>query len=72
VGAASSASIAFDFDYDNNVQGGRTQGTDAVCVLKAAGLETGQYVEVTGQTITRSTGLSFTATSPLERNYSNP
>jgi hypothetical protein len=72
VGAASAAAIAFDFDYDNNVQGGRTQGTDAVCVLKAAGLETGQYVEVTGQTITRSTGLSFTATSPLERNYSNP
>jgi len=71
-GAASSASIAFDFDYDNNTQGGRTAATDAVCVLKAIGLETGQYVEVLGLTITRSTGLSFTATSPLERNYSNP
>lgn len=71
-GAASSASIAFDFDYDNNVQGGRTAATDAVCVLKAIGLETGQYVEILSQTITRSTGLSFTATSPLERNYSNP
>lgn len=71
-GAASSASIAFDFDYDNNVQGGRTAATDAVCVLKAVGLETGQYVEVLGLTITRSTGLSFTATAPLERNYSNP
>lgn len=72
VGAASSPSIAFDFDYDNNVQGGRASGTDAVCVLKAIGLETGQYVQVTGLTITRSTGLSFTATAPLERNYSNP
>jgi hypothetical protein len=72
VGAASVASVAFDYDYDNNTQGGRTAATDAVCVLKAAGLETGQYVEVTNLTITRSTGLSFTATSPLERNYSNP
>jgi hypothetical protein len=72
VGAASSASIAFDFDYDNNTQGNRTAGTDAVCVLKAVGLELGQYVEVLNNTITRSTGLSFTATAPLERNYSNP
>jgi hypothetical protein len=72
VGAASTASIAFDFDYDNNVQGGRTSGTDATCVLKASGLELGQYVEVTGLLITRNTGLSFTATAPLERNYSNP
>jgi hypothetical protein len=72
VGAASTASVAFDFDYDNNVQGGRTAATDATVVLKAIGLETGQYVEVTGLTITRTTGLSFTATAPLERNYSNP
>lgn len=70
-GAASAATVAFDFDYDGNTQGGRTAATDAVCVLKAAGLELGQYVEITGQTITRTTGLSFTATSPLERNYEN-
>jgi hypothetical protein len=69
VGAASASQVAFDFDYDNNVQGGRTAATDAVCVLKAVGLETGQYVEVTGLTITRSVGLSFTATAPLERNF---
>ena len=72
VGAASVASVAFDFDYDGNVQGGRTAATDAVCVLKAVGLEVGQYVEIPGLLITRTTGLSFTATSPLERNYSNP
>lgn len=72
VGAATSTPVAFDFDYDNNIQGGRTAATDAVCVLKAMGLETGQYVEVLNQTITRSTGLSFTATAPLERNYDNP
>jgi hypothetical protein len=75
VGSASVASVAFDFDYDNNVQGGtnpRTQGTPAVCVLKAMGLETAQYVEVLDQTITRAVGLSFTATAALERNYDNP
>jgi hypothetical protein len=71
-GAASSASIAFDYDYDNNTQGGRTSGTNAACVLKAIGLELGQYVQVSGLTITRSTGLVFTATAALERNYSNP
>jgi hypothetical protein len=75
VGSAATSPVAFDYDYDNNVQGGtnpRTAATDAVCVLKAIGLETGQYVEVLNQIITRSTGLSFTATAPLERNYSNP
>lgn len=72
VGAASTAAVAFDYDYDGNVQGGRTAGSDAVCVLKAIGLETGQYVEVTSLLITRNVGLSFTATSPLERNYNNP
>ena len=70
VGSAATAQVAFDYDYDNNSQGGRTTET-AVCVLKAIGLETGQYVEVTGLQITRATGLSFSATSPLERNYAN-
>jgi hypothetical protein len=72
VGAASSAQVGFDFDYDGNAQGGRTPATPATVVLKASGLELGQYVEITGLTITRTVGLSFTATSPLERNYSNP
>ena len=66
------ADIVKNFAFDDNVQGGRTAATNAVCVLKAVGLETGQYVEVTNQTITRTVGLSFTATAPLERNYSNP
>lgn len=70
-GMISSNSVAFDFDYDGNVQGGRDAGTDANILLRAIGLETAQFVEATG-TITRATGLSFTLTAGLERNYSNP
>lgn len=69
VGAA--ASVAFDFDYDGNTQGGRTPGTDADVTIVALGLDGAQYVVATG-TITRSTGLSFSLVSALERNYANP
>lgn len=71
-GAINALSTSFDYDYDNNTQGGRTAATNAAVVLVAAGLETGQVAVVTGLTITRSTGLSFSITSALERNYSNP
>ena len=70
-GVIGGASVAFDFDYDNNVQGGRTAATDAPIVLKAIGLTTGQYVETTG-TILRAVGQSFSLVAALERNYSNP
>jgi hypothetical protein len=68
----STVSVNFDFDYDNNVQGGRTAATDANVVLVAAGLETAQVAVVKNLTITRSTGLSFSITAAQERNYSNP
>lgn len=71
-GAIGATAIAFDFDYDNNVQGGRTAATNAAVVLVAAGLETGQVAVAKNLTITRATGLSFSITSALERNYSNP
>lgn len=70
-GTISGSSVSFDFDYDGNVQGGRTAGTDAPIVIRAIGLDTAQFVEATG-TITRQTGLTFTLVSALERNYSNP
>ena len=70
-GTVSGAAISFDFDYDGNVQGGRTAGQDAPIVIRAIGLDTAQFVEATG-TITRQTGLTFTLVSALERNYSNP
>lgn len=65
------ASIQFDFDYDNNDQGGRTAGTDAAITVVAIGLNTGQYVSATG-TIAESTENSVSLVAPLERNYDNP
>jgi hypothetical protein len=70
VGAVS-ASVGFDFDYDNNVQGGRTSGTDADIVIRAIGLETAQFVETFGKII-QAVGQSFSVVAALERNYSNP
>jgi hypothetical protein len=65
------ASVDKSFNYDGNVQGGRTQGTDATITAVAIGLSTGQYVKATG-TIAKSTSNSITLTAPFERNYSNP
>lgn len=70
-GAVNATTLSFDFDYDGNVQGGRTAGTDAAIVIRAIGLETAQFVEATG-TITRASGQSFSVVSSLERNYTNP
>jgi hypothetical protein len=65
------ASVSFTFDYDGNVQGGRTPGTPAAVTVVAIGLSTGQYVKTTG-TITQSTTNNFSLVAALERNYSNP
>jgi hypothetical protein len=70
-GNISGTSVSFDFDYDGNAQGGRTPGTDADVTIVAIGLDNAQYVLAAG-TITRSTGLSFSLVSALERNYDNP
>ena len=68
VGGASS--VAFDFDYDGNTQGGRTAGTDAAVTVVAIGLDTAQYVSAAA-TITRATGQNISLVAPLERNYDN-
>lgn len=70
-GTITGTTRTFDFDYDGNVQGGRTASTDASIVIVAIGLETAQYVTAVG-TITRATGLSFNVVAGLERNYNNP
>jgi hypothetical protein len=70
-GNVGGSSVAFDFDYDNNVQGGRTSGTDAAIIIRALGEDVAAFVETSG-TITRATGLTFSVTAPLERNFTNP
>lgn len=64
------SSVTWTFDYDNNVQGGRTAGVAAPVTAVAIGLSTGQYVSATG-TIARSKSNSVSLTASLERNYQN-
>jgi hypothetical protein len=64
------ASIAFTFDYDNNVQGGRTQAQPAPVTVVAIGLSTAQFVRVTS-TLARTKTNNISVVAPLERNYSN-
>ena len=65
------ATIAEDFDYDGNTQGGRTAGQDANAILRVIGLTTAQYAEVP-VTIRRAVNQNFSITASLERNYVNP
>lgn len=67
-----SASLSFDYDYDNNIQRGvNSSGSDVPFTAVALGLGTAQYVATTG-TITRSTSNTISFVAALERNYSNP
>jgi hypothetical protein len=67
-GTISGASIAFTFDYDGNVQGGRTAGTDAAVVVVAGNPGSAKPVVATG-TITRSKSISITLTAEADRAY---
>lgn len=69
-GTITGTPVTFTFDYDGNVQGGRTAGTDAAITVVAIGLNTGQYVRATG-TIERSKSNAVALVAPLERNYAN-
>ena len=70
-GTITAASIAFDFDYDNNVQGGRTAATNAPVAVIAQGKAGAQWIDGLF-TITRTTGLSFPLNAADERVYANP
>jgi len=67
-GTISSASIPFTFDYDGNVQGGRTPATDAQVTVVAGNAGSAKPV-VTTYTITRSTGQGITLTAETDRAY---
>lgn len=69
-GNVTGSSVSFSFNYDSNVQGGRTAGTDAAVTVVAIGLTTGQYVAAQA-TITRAVGQTISLVAPLERNYAN-
>lgn len=64
------SNVSWTFDYDNNVQGGRTAATNADVTAVALGLQTGQYVRATG-TIAKSKANSVSLVAALERNYAN-
>lgn len=70
-GTIVATTIAFDFDYDNNVQGGRTANSVAAIIVRVLGTDVAVNAEATSS-ITRTTGLSVSVTAPLERNYLNP
>jgi hypothetical protein len=70
-GQITQQNISFDFDYDNNVQGGRDAGEDAPVVIVAQGLEDSEWI-FAEFTITANTGLSFPVNAPDERTYLNP
>lgn len=70
-GQITSASIAFDYDYDGNVQGGRTAATDAPVVLSGQGKASAQW-QFANFTITRAVGLSFPLNANADRVYANP
>lgn len=64
-------SLAFTFDYDGNVQGGRTPGTDAPVIAVAIGEDDAQYVRAEGL-IVRASGQTLAFVAAQERNYANP
>jgi hypothetical protein len=70
-GQITAANIAFDFDYTNNSQGGRTPNTDADIVIVAQGISGARWVEASF-TIGQSTGQSMPVNAADELVYSNP
>ena len=70
-GQITASSIAFDFDYTNNAQGGRTPNTDADVTVVAQGVPGARWVAASF-TITQSTGQNFPINAADELVYSNP
>ena len=70
-GTITTSPLTWDFDYTNNVQGGRTADTNADVTVVAQGLNGATWILVTS-TITKTTGQTITVSADDERNYSNP
>lgn len=67
-GTITSAEIPFTFDYDGNVQGGRTAGVDAAVTVIAGNPGFAKPVVATGL-LSRSKGISITLTAEADRAY---
>jgi hypothetical protein len=68
-GVISASSIAFDYDYDGNVQGGATAATDRAVTLIGIRPGGGKFVAATG-TLTRSKAISLSLVAENDRVYS--
>jgi len=67
-GLTSDDDFVFSYDFDGNVQGGRTVSTSTYVKAKAVGFDTAQYTESTVQTIESGTPLTIPLVSQTERN----
>jgi hypothetical protein len=63
--------IAWDFDYTNNNQGGRIPNTPAPCTIVAIAKDGAEYIDASF-TITAATGINVPVNGGDERNYANP
>jgi hypothetical protein len=70
-GEVSSGTIAFDFDYTNNAQGGRTPNVDALVTVIALGQGGARWVAASF-TIGQATGQTFPVNAADELVYLNP
>jgi len=70
-GDITAVTIGWDFDYTNNVQGGRTADSDAPIRVVAQALDGAEWIDAT-HTITKATGQNIAINANDERNYSNP
>lgn len=69
-GDVDAASLTGGYAYTENAQGRKAKNTNANILIRSIGLDTGQFVEITG-TI-ENANRSFSVVAGLERNYSNP
>ena len=69
VSGLADADETFSYDFDNNVQGGRTGGTTTYVKAKAVGAGTAQPTESTVQNIVSGTPLTIPLVANVERNY---
>lgn len=67
-GTISGASISFTYDYDNNVQGGFTGGTDRPVTLVGIRPGSGKFVAATGS-LTRSKTIALSLVAEVDRVY---